>query len=317
MGKKLTKEIFIERAKQIHGNKYDYSEVEYINANTKVKIICPIHGEFFQTPSGHTNMKRGCPKCSHQSYPNTSEIFIEKARSIYGDKYTYDKVNYKNNKTPVTITCPVHGDFNVRPDNFLHNHGCPKCGILMTPQCVPWTKERFIEKAKSIYGDKYTYDNVDYKHSHIKVIITCLKHGDFEITPHNFFGGHGCPHCQTSFLENKIKKLLDENNIKYIQQKTFEWLRYKGLLKLDFYLPDFNIAIECQGIQHFRSVEQFGGEIEFKIRKERDKVKKSLCEEHNIKLLYFSDTKSRTPKFVIKDKDKLLKEIYDTYINNT
>ena len=87
--KRLTKEIFIERAKQIHGNKYDYSEVEYINANTKVRIICPIHGEFFQTPSRHINMKQGCPKCSHQSYPNTSEIFIEKARSIYGDKLSY------------------------------------------------------------------------------------------------------------------------------------------------------------------------------------------------------------------------------------
>ena len=205
MGKRLTKEIFIERAKQIHSNKYDYSEVEYINANTKVRIICPIHGEFFQTPSEHTNMKRGCPKCSHQSYPNTSEIFIEKAKSIYGDKYTYDKVNYKNNKTPVTITCPDHGDFNVRPDNFLHNHGCPKCGILMKPQCVPWTKEKFIEKARSIYGDKYTYDKVNYINSEVKVIITCPKHGDFEITPDNFLRGHSCPHCATSLLENKVK----------------------------------------------------------------------------------------------------------------
>lgn len=317
MSKKLTKEIFIERAKQIHGNKYDYSEVEYIDANTKVRIICPIHGEFFQTPSGHTNMKRGCPKCSHQSYPNTSEIFIEKARSIYGDKYTYDKVNYKNNKTPVTITCPDHGDFNVRPDNFLHNHGCPKCGILMKPQCVPWTKEKFIEKAKFIYGDKYIYDKVNYINSEVKVIITCPKHGDFEITPDNFLRGHSCPHCTTSFLENKVKKILDENEIKYVQQKTFNWLRHISSLKLDFYLPDFNIAIECQGLQHFRPIDQFGGLESFKETQKRDQIKKELCELNGIKVLYYSDSKSRLPQNIIKDKDILLKEIYDKSVNNT
>lgn len=315
--KRLTKGIFIERAKQIHGDKYDYSEVNYVNANTKVKIICPIHGEFLQTPSRHINMKQGCPKCSHQSYPNTSEIFIEKAKSIYGDKYTYDKVNYKNNKTHVIITCPDHGDFNVRPDNFLHNHGCPKCGILMKPQCVPWTKEKFIEKAKSIYGDKYTYDKVNYIHSEVKVIITCPKHGDFKITPDNFLRGHSCPHCATSLLENKVKKILDKNEIKYVQQKTFEWLKFNGLLKLDFYLPDFNIAIECQGIQHFIPVELFGGEEQFQIRKERDFIKKELCEKNGITILYFSDTKSRIPSYVIKKEDILIEKIYEKNSNNS
>ena len=249
MGKRLTKEIFIERAKQIHGNKYDYSEVEYIDANTKVKIICPIHGEFLQTPSRHTNMKQGCPKCSHQSYPNTSEIFIEKARSIYGDKYTYDKVDYIN--------------------------------------------------------------------SEVKVIITCSKHGDFEITPDNFLRGHSCPHCVTSLLENKVKKILDENKIKYIQQKTFDWLRYIGLLKLDFYLPDFNIAIECQGLQHFRPVEWFDGKEGFEEIQKRDIIKKNLCEKNGIKILYYSDTKSKIPKYVIKEADKLIDEIYDSHFNNS
>lgn len=187
----------------------------------------------------------------------------------------------------------------------------------MKPQCVSWTKEKFVEKAELLYGDKYKYDNVVYKHCEEKVSITCPKHGDFLITPDNFLRGHSCPHCQTSLLENKIKRLLDENNIKYIQQKTFDWLKYNGLLKLDFYLPDFNIAIECQGLQHFRSVELFGGEKEFKIRKERDNIKKILCDKYGIKILYFSDIKSRTPKFVIKDKDKLIEKIYDTHINNS
>ena len=315
--KKLTKEIFIERAKQIHGNKYDYSEVEYIDANTKVKIICPIHGEFLQTPSRHTNMKQGCPKCSHQSYPNTSEIFIEKARSIYGDKYTYDKVNYKNNKTPITITCPVHGDFNIRPDNFLHNHGCPKCGIHQRPQCRPWTTEEFIKRSQELYGDKFTYEKVDYKHCESKVIITCKKHGDFLITPDNFLRGHNCPHCATSLLEMKVKQILDDHKIKYIQQKTFDWLKYNGLLKIDFYLPDFNIAIECQGLQHFKPVDWFGGIETFEETKKRDQLKKELCESNGIKILYYSNSKSKLPKFVIKNENTLIYEIYNKNINHS
>ena len=317
MGIKLSKEIFISRAKQVHGDKYDYSKVEYKDANSKVIIICPEHGEFLQTPSSHTNQKQGCPKCSHQSYPNTNEKFIERAKQIHGDKYSYDKVEYKNNKTKVIVTCPIHGDFETRPDNFYHGAGCPKCGILMKPQCVPWTKEKFVERGKSLYGDKYTYDKVEYKNSEEKVIITCPKHGDFKITPDNFLRGHSCPHCATSLLENKIKRLLDEHNIKYVQQKTFDWLKYNGLLKLDFYLPDFNIAIECQGLQHFRPIELFGGEENFKEVQKRDCIKKTLCEEHKIKLLYFSDTKSRIPKFVIKDKYKLIEEIYGKNINNS
>ena len=315
--KKFTKEDFINKAKEIHKDKYDYSNVEYINANSKVKIICPEHGEFWQTPSRHINMGQGCPLCSHQSYPHTKESFIEKAESIYGNKYSYDKVEYKNNKTKVIITCKDHGDFEMRPDNFFNGHECPKCGIQKRPQCTPWTTERFIKESQKIYGDKFSYEKVDYKNSEVKVIITCKKHGDFIITPDNFLRGHNCPHCATSLLEMKVKQILDDHKINYIQQKTFDWLRYNGLLKIDFYLPDFNIAIECQGLQHFRPFDIFGGLESFKITKKRDQIKKELCEKNGIRILYYSDTKSKLPKFVIKDKDILIKEIYDRDINNS
>lgn len=203
---KLNKEIFIERARKLYGDKYDYSAVEYINANSKVKIICPIHGEFWQAPSQHINCHHECPKCSHQSYPSTKDSFIEKAKAIYGEKYSYDKVVYKSNKTKVIITCNEHGDFEIRPYNFLQGHGCFKCSMKKKPQCVPWTTEKFISKAKELYGDKYLYNKVNYINCETKVIITCKKHGDFEITPDNFLRGHGCPHCATSFLENRVKK---------------------------------------------------------------------------------------------------------------
>ena len=307
--KKLTKEEFINRSKEVHGNKYDYSDVEYVNATTLVKIICNVHGSFYQRPCSHLNSKQGCPKCSHQSYPKTLDVFIEQAKKKYGDKYSYENVDYINNKTHVIVNCKEHGEFKVRPDNFLHGHGCPKCAIKMKKQCNPWTTEFFIKKSKEIYGDLFSYEKTEYKNYETSVIITCKKHGDFLVTPDNFLHLHSCPNCSTSLMEIKLKLILDENNIKYEQQKTFEWLKYIGNLKLDFYLPEYNVAIECQGMQHFKPIELFGGKKTFEITQKRDNIKKELCEKNGVKILYFSTAKDKLPNYVIKNKNRLINEI--------
>ena len=117
MGKKLTTEEFIIKAKEVHGDKYDYSKVNYINVDTKVCIICPTHGEFLQMPSSHLN-GRGCPRCSGNKKLTTEE-FIIKAREINGDKYDYTKVEYVNNSTKVCIICPTHGEFWQTPNGHL------------------------------------------------------------------------------------------------------------------------------------------------------------------------------------------------------
>ena len=112
--RKLTTYEFIEKAKKVHGDKYDYSKVEYVNSRTKICIICPQHGEFWQTPNAHL-MKEGCPKCKGENVSKvnrrTTNEFIEKAKKVHGDKYDYSKVDYKNNSTKVCIICPIHGEF--------------------------------------------------------------------------------------------------------------------------------------------------------------------------------------------------------------
>jgi len=135
MPKKLIQEEFITRAKVIHGNKYDYSKVEYINNRTKVCIICPEHGEFWQVPCAHL-MDQGCPVCRYikstkkirEKQGLTTEQFIEKARKIHGNKYDYSKVNYVNTGTKVCIICPEHGEFWQTPHHHLGGSGCPECG---------------------------------------------------------------------------------------------------------------------------------------------------------------------------------------------
>ena len=132
MPKRLTIEQFIKKVKVIHGNVYDYSLVEYKNAHTKVKIICPEHG-IFEQKSYHHLRGQGCPECRYIKSGNklrsTTEQFIKKAKVVHGNKYDYSLVDYKNNKTKVKIICHEHGIFEQTPNHHLSGNGCSKCGV--------------------------------------------------------------------------------------------------------------------------------------------------------------------------------------------
>ena len=173
MSKKITTEEFIARAKVIHGDKYDYSKVEYVNSYTKVCIICPEHGEFWATPHCHLDGK-GCPKCAvYKRGKLTTEEFIRRAKEVHGDKYDYSKVEYTHQATKVCIICPEHGEFWQKPAHHMNGNGCPKCaGRGMTT-------EAFIKKAREIHGDKYDYSKVVFCGKHKKVCIICPEHGEF------------------------------------------------------------------------------------------------------------------------------------------
>ena len=123
-GRKLTTEDFIRRSKLIHRNKYDYSFVDYKASYLKVLIICPIHGGFKQEPKNHL-LGRGCIKCSYVRI--TTKNFIEKARSIHGDRYDYSLVSYKGTKIKVVIICHIHGRYEQIPNHHLMKSGCPQC----------------------------------------------------------------------------------------------------------------------------------------------------------------------------------------------
>ena len=282
---RLSLSNFIKRANKVHGDKYDYSKVEYVNCATKVCIICPKHGEFWQTPSSHLS-GCGCPKCSLEKQTSDKEEFIKKSRKVHGDKYGYSKVEYVNVNTKIHIICPEHGEFWQVPTNHLSGQGCPTCGIEKNAKNQALSTKEFIKKAKKVHKDKYDYSKVDYVNSVTKVCIICPEHGEFEQRSSNHLRGDGCQTCNLSHLERSVMNYLDEVGITYDYQKRFDWL---GRQSLDFYLPDYNVGIECQGRQHFFPVECFGGDKEFKKVLERDKRKKTLCEKHGVKLLYFGN----------------------------
>lgn len=165
------------------------------------------------------------------------------------------------------------------------------------------SKEKFIELAKKIHGNKYDYSKVEYKNKNTKVCIICPIHGEFWQTPNNHLSGNGCKKCNTSIIENNIIELLAKNNIEY-QFNVFP--KFLHGLQLDFYLPQYNVAIECQGIQHFKEKHFFEG---LNIILERDNRKRKLCEDNGIKLLYYSNLGIEYPYKVYENKEELLKEI--------
>lgn len=297
--KKITTEEFIKRAKKIHGDAYDYSKTCFIKSSEKVCITCKKHGDFWQLPFNHLKGQI-CPKCSNENKSLdkvlTTEGFIEKAKKVHGDKYNYSKVEYKGCKEKITIICPIHGEFVQTPNDHLSGYGCKKCGNKST-----WdnrgriTTEEFIKRAKQVHGNKYDYSEVEYKNRRTKVKIICHKcykngdeHGAFYQNPDLHINGRGCPHCRNSRLETKIHKLLIENNISFEKEKTYEWLVNDGHMYLDFYLPQFNVGIECQGVQHYADIE-IQGRKNYEYIHQNDLLKNKLCKENGIKIFYFTD----------------------------
>jgi len=217
---KLTHENFIENAKKIHGNKYDYSKVDYLNSNTKVIIICKIHGEFEQNPHSHIGkQKHGCPKCS-KNCKLTIKEFIEKAKIIHGTKYDYSKVKYDNINNKIMISCNEHGNFNISASHHIYSlTGCPKCS-----KCNKINTEEFIKEAKKIHGDKYDYSKVKYKNTKNKVIIVCKEHGDFEQMPRNHLLGSICHKCSGKYqptTEEWIETAKKIHGDKYDYSKVY------------------------------------------------------------------------------------------------
>lgn len=291
---------FVNKSKEIFGDKYQYDKVNYINANTKLTITCPVHGDFEVRPSDHLNMGVGCKWCAVDKRSNenrtTLQDFIKQSKEVHGDTYNYDKVNYVNTHTPITITCSIHGDFQQAPNNHIgQKQGCPACGVNKAISARTKSLENFIEEASLVHDDKYDYSKVDYVNSHTKVEIICPKHGSFFQAPYTHLSGSACPICNESKGEREVRIVLKKYDINFVSQKKFQDCvnitigkdkrTYCVQLPFDFYLPDYNIIIEYDGEQHFKPVSGWGGDKSFNRLQITDRVKNKYCEDMNIKMI--------------------------------
>lgn len=237
--------FFVEEAKLIHGNYYDYSLVEYVNNRTPVKIRCRKHGIFFKKPYNHL-AGEGCPKCTRRktrvSFRRNKELFVNEAKEIHGNYYDYSLVNYKNNKIPVEIICPEHGIFLQQPIHHLRGRKCPSCSWSSFTR----TTEKFILEAKKVHGNLYDYSETEYINANSKVKIKCRIHGDFFQLASNHLRGRGCPKCKKTISS-------DENSLFFFVKNFYpdaissnrQILEGK---EIDIYIPSRKIAIEYCGL---------------------------------------------------------------------
>jgi len=288
--KKKTNKDFINDANKIQGDRYDYSLVYYINNKTKVKIICKIHGIFLQRPDNHLS-GQGCALCKNNNIRVTQEEFIEKSKSKFGNRYDYSLVNYINNKTKIILICHIHGIFVQKPDNHLRQKiPCKKCDSENRI-----TDEEILKKRlREIHDNYYDYSLLIYKGRKCKSIIICPIHGEFTQTIHSHILGSGCKKCKSSNGERLVSKILQDMNIEFKIEQTFDNCKFINKLRFDFFIPSLNICIEYNGLQHYKAVPFFGGEKYFSKILKRDNIKKEFCKNNNIKLViikYDTDVK--------------------------
>jgi len=207
---------FIEKVKKVHSTRYDYTEVNYINAKTKIRIKCNVnnHGTYEQNPSSHLN-GNGCPICGKERVRIknicTTKKFIEKAQKIHGKKYDYTKVMYVNNVSIIIIICAIHGEFSKTPKKHLAGQGCQQCSKISASKKLNMGAEKFIKKAKEIHGDKYDYSMVNYIDGLTNVILICTIHGEFNKKPRKHLAWQGCQKCsqkKISYLHKRSQKFI-------------------------------------------------------------------------------------------------------------
>lgn len=235
MSLKKTTEEFIAEARKIHGDRYDYSKVEYRAVKIKICIICPEHGEFWQTPEKHLQ-GRACPKCNPLGKFQTGIRFIERAREIHGDRYDYSKVEYDGAFKNVAIICPKHGEFKQRPGHHLDGRGCPECAKEaikkkneLRATCGLTYKEAFIARAEQKFGNRFDYSKVNYKDTNEPVCIICKKHGEFWQIPRiHLWSNGGCPQCNKLSKAYKSSVFPSEAAKVHGDRYDYSKVKYKG-----------------------------------------------------------------------------------------
>jgi hypothetical protein len=301
---------FLDKAKKKHCDKnnepiYDYSLVtEYNGANEKYQYIChekdPItgeeHGIFEQTATRHLYGDK-CPKCTGPYMDQ--DLFIKRSTVIHKGIYDYSQVIFESTKKEVIIIDPVYGEFKMKPNSHLNGQGHQKRYDARRGDKTRKSLAQLKEDIVKVHGNKYDLSKIVYKNRYTEIVLSCKEidpitdeeHGDFKIKPNKLIHrGQGCDKCRESTLERQIRVLLELNNINYIKQHKFDWLKNpntKCKLSLDFYLPDYNIVIEGQGEQHFAIRDYCYSKKHLNIDViERDIIKYNLVKDNGLKMLY-------------------------------
>lgn len=282
--KRMAHEQYVEYLKELNPNIKILGT--YVNAKTPVLYECLICGNKWTTNPEVIKMGCGCTACaqiarnnkrrkSHHDFINALSSINENIEPI-GE---YVEANIK-----MSFRCKIDGHiWSTTPASILYGCGCPKCAAKRVSEAQRMSHEQFIDNITKVNTDVEVLGKYNGSHKPILCRCTTCNH-KWEATPSNLMGKHGCPQCNSSRGEKEIRNWLNENGILYEAQKLFADCRDKRALPFDFYLPEYNVAIEYDGKQHFQPMDYFGGENGFKYVTSHDKIKTDYCKNNNIRL---------------------------------
>ena len=286
--KKLTDTVdeFIRKEKEVHGDKYEVIRESFVATAKPVKFRCKKCGNIFVQNGSMHLAGNGCNICNHPHVKLTTEEFKEKLSISHPNLEVLSE--YESTNKPIKVRCKIHNyTYMTTPHRLIQGANCQKCYDDRRGLSLKKDISKLQEEIKNIHGDRYALPNLEeeYKSNKSKLTCICTKGHEFKITANKLLKGQGCPICNESHLERKISLLFPYMEREY----SAEWLRNyetKHLLSLDFYDGEKNIAIECQGDQHFKSYDVWGGKESLDKNVKRDILKNKLCSIHGTKLIY-------------------------------
>lgn len=251
-------EDFVKKAKEKHGNKYDYSESVYVNSYTKIIIRCKKHGFFEQFSNNH--YRYGCKKCCYESNTNhrnkilkqkCAENFVEKAKKVHGYKYDYSESVYVNAHSKLKVICKEHGEFLITPNNHLRKKGCPSCGRKKSQKSKFKYFEEYLPIFLKVHEDKYDYSKVQWRGGSRYIKVICKKHGEFNVIPYAHIKGKGCQKCSAQYSKISIQWLnymaiKHKNSIQHAETQG-EYRIPNTRYLVDGYCKDTNTIYEYHG----------------------------------------------------------------------
>lgn len=272
--------FFIEN---IENKQSNIKVIEYVDNDD---IVCECKNCGFELKDSYRNFTRKEYKCKYCEIMEVSNRF-DSGELILDD--------VKNGKIYFHCKKENH-EYIMSRRNFLrfNNAGCN--------ECRRFTLDDIKEKINEIHGNRFKYDFSNFKSVHTKINIICENGHNFKQKISNHLQGKGCAVCNESFGERFISLYLERNGIEYEKQKTFDDCIYQDKLKFDFYIPEKNMLIEFDGIQHFEPIDHFGGMREFKKQIKKDEIKNRYCLDKNIDLIrikYNDDIDVVLDKFII------------------
>lgn len=258
-GRRLGFGRFVEKATAVHGGVYRYPEQLYVNNKVKLRIVCPVHGDFFQKANAHLSGK-GCPQCANdlkreRNHEVIQSLALTKVAALQQafPQYDFSQSVYVGGAKKLLVSCAEHGPFTATPNNMLTNgSGCPHCGLEKVRAAAEGrrlTTEQWVAAATRVHKGKYTYAKTDYVHGLGKVTVTCPKHGDFRTAGDHIYQATGCPKCanQVSKGEEAVASLL--SLFTPVEQRNRTLIAPK---EVDILMPEKRLAVEYCG-EYFHS----------------------------------------------------------------